>query len=147
MAIDKSGKWWVGSDADDLAEYLAALTASGYLATEFRVAQCACGSRVFNLAMDSDEGTAKRTCVECSQTQFICDSEEYWKDASPKKWKCFGKCKSRTANICIGFALREDQKDVRWIYVGTRCSVCGVLGCYGDWKIDFSPSLELMDTA
>ncbi|MEZ6068456.1 MAG: hypothetical protein R3B90_22700 [Planctomycetaceae bacterium] len=146
MAIDKTGKWWVGSDADDLAEYLSAFTEDGFLATEFRVAKCDCGSKVFNLAIDSDEGAATRTCAECGHTYFICDSEEYWEDASPKKWKCFGKCNSKTANVCVGFALRDDGKDVHWIYVGTRCSVCGVLGCYGDWKIDYSPSLQLMDS-
>ena len=31
MAIDKSGKWWVGSDADDLAEYLAEFTEDAVL--------------------------------------------------------------------------------------------------------------------
>ena len=145
MTIDTSGKWWVGSEPNDLAEYLAAFTADGYLATEFRIARCACGSTVFSLAIDSDEGAASRTCIECGQTHFVCDSAEYWDDASPKKWKCIGKCKSKTANVCVGFALREDHNDVRWIYVGTRCSECGILGCYGDWKVDYSPSLQLMD--
>lgn len=112
MAIDKSGNWWLGSDAGDLAEYLAALTEVGYLATEFRIAQCGCGLNVFSLAIDADEGAATRICVGCGQTHFICDSQEYWEDASPKKWKCVGKCKSRTANICVGFALREDHKDI-----------------------------------
>jgi hypothetical protein len=146
MAIDKSGKWWIGSDAEDLREYLIAFSEDGYLATEFRMACCACGSNVFHLAVDSDEGTAKRSCVDCGGAHFICDSEEFWEDASPKKWKCIGKCKSKTVDICVGFALRENRDDVHWIYIGVRCSQCGVLGCYGDWKIDYSPSLQLMDS-
>jgi hypothetical protein len=146
MAIDTSGKWWVGSDVNDLPEYLRALSEEGYLATEFRIAQCPCGSNVFQVAIDADEGAAKRTCVRCGAEHFICDSEEYWKDSAPRKWKCTGKCKSKSANICVGFALRKKQDDVHWVYIGTRCADCGVLGCYGDWKIDYSPSLQLLDS-
>jgi hypothetical protein len=146
MAIDKSGKWWVGDDARDLPEYLSAFSEDGYLATEFRLANCSCGSNAFHLAIDSDEGTAKRTCVECGDARFICDSAEFWEDASPTKWKCTGRCKSKAANVCIGFALRENRDDVRWVYVGTRCTQCGVLGCYGDWKIDYSPSLHILES-
>ncbi|MDB5337111.1 MAG: hypothetical protein JWN70_2730 [Planctomycetaceae bacterium] len=147
MAIDTSGKWWVGEDASDLKEYLIAFTEDGYPATEFRFPQCPCGSNVFQLAIDPDEGAAKRTCAACSVEHFICDSDEYWEEASPKKWKCTGKCKSKTANVCIGFALRQDLTDLHWLYIGTRCVQCGVLGCYGDWKINESPSLHLMDKA
>jgi hypothetical protein len=146
MTIDSSGKWWKGSEAADLTEYLKALTEDGYPATEFRVAKCSCGSLAFGLALDHDEGAAMRKCVECGAEHFVCDSQERWHECSPTKWKCTGKCKSRTANICVGFALREDRKDIRWIYIGTRCVQCGVLGCYVDWKIDFSPSLQLINS-
>jgi hypothetical protein len=146
MSIDKSGKWWVGSDKEDLTEYLVAFSEDGYPATEFRMARCACGSNVFHLAVDSEEGAAKRTCAECGNEHFICDSQEFWDEALPRKWKCTGKCKSKIANVCVGFALRENREDVHWIYIGARCAHCGVLGCCGDWKIDYSPSLQLLDS-
>jgi hypothetical protein len=146
MAIDTSGKWWKGSEAEDLPEYLKALTEDGYPATEFRVSKCKCGSKVFRVEFDSNEGGAKRTCADCGEEHYFCDSEEYWDECSPKKWKCIGKCKSKTANVCVGFALREDGGDVHWLYVGQRCSQCGVLGSCVDWKIDYSPSLQLLDS-
>jgi hypothetical protein len=145
MTIDTSGKYWKGSDASDLQEYLAALSASNYLATEFRFAKCSCGSDAFRLAVDANEGAAQRTCAQCGAEHFIADSQEYWEEATPKAWKCVSKCKSKTANICVGFALRADRQDVHWIYIGTRCTQCGILGCYGDWKIDYSPSLQLLE--
>ena len=80
------------------------------------------------------------------EEHYFCDSEEYWDECSPKKWKCIGKCKSKTANVCVGFALREDGGDVHWLYVGQHCSQCGVLGSCVDWKIDYSPSLQLLDS-
>ena len=146
MAIDKTKKYWFGSDAADIPEYLTAYTEEGYVATEFRSARCSCGSDAFHLAADADEGAAKRTCAVCDSSHFICDSEEIWAEASPRKWKCIGKCKSKTVNICVGFALRANREDLHWVYVGVRCSQCGVLGCFADWKIDCSPSLHLMES-
>lgn len=147
MSIDKAGKWWIGTDADDVIEYLTVLTKKANPAMEFRIAQCNCGSQYFSLMIDSDEGAAARTCVDCGKTHFIGDSEECWEDASPRKWKCVSKCKSNSANVGVGFSMRDDRNDVRWIYIGTRCTNCGILGCYGDWKIDYSPSLHLLDNA
>ena len=146
MAIDKSGKWWIGSECEDLVEYLKCLTAEGYLATQFRKAKCSCGSEDFRLAMDSNESVAKRTCSSCSAEHFICDSGEFWTEAEPKEWKCIRKCKSKSANICVGFALRQNKEDVHFVYIGTRCSKCGILGCCVDWQIRTSPSLHLLDS-
>jgi hypothetical protein len=147
MAIDKSGKWWWGDGPQDLRDYLVAYSEDNCLATEFRLAMCACGSLVFSSEIDAHEGVARRKCVGCGIEHFLCDSQEVWDDASPKPWKCGTRCKSREANICIGFALRDDHQDIRWVYLGMRCTKCGVLGCYAEWKIDYSPSLHLLDLA
>jgi hypothetical protein len=57
-------------------------------------------------------------------------------------WKCI-ECKSHSANVGVGFFLKGN-KEVRWIYVGLRCSKCGVLGCYTNWKIDYEPTKHLL---
>jgi len=49
MAIDTSGKWWKGQNADDLVEYIRLLTEEGYPATKFGIAKCACGAARFRL--------------------------------------------------------------------------------------------------
>jgi hypothetical protein len=33
------------------------------------------------------------------------------------------------------------------LLVGVRCTSCGVLSSYGDWKITYSPSLHLLEQA
>jgi hypothetical protein len=143
MSIDKSGKWWVGTSPHDIKEFLEAYSAEGYGTSEFRQAKCDCGGDVFELMADDDEGCAKRICTSCGHARFICDSEEYWPDASPEHWKCV-ECSSTSANVGVGFSIYDDG-EVRRLYVGERCSVCGVLGCFAGWKVGYSPSKQLLE--
>jgi hypothetical protein len=105
MAIDTSGKWWKGQNANDLVEYVRLLTQQGYPATKFAIAKCACGTDGFRLYVDRDEGCAKRQCASCRNEAFICDSEEASEEASLKKAKC--KCKQDLFELAVGFALRD----------------------------------------
>lgn len=145
MTIDTSGKWWKGSGPDDLGEYLRALTPQeiGYALDAVRLARCACGSNTFSLRADRDEGGAERTCQACGVSHLMCDSAEIWTDARPRKWRCV--CKRDVGNVAVGVSLREGGDDVRWILVGVRCTSCGVLSSYGDWKVTYSPSLHLLE--
>ena len=49
MAIDTSGKWWVGSEAADIADYLKAYQAEGHEVNATRLCRCHCGSTAFEL--------------------------------------------------------------------------------------------------
>jgi hypothetical protein len=142
MAIDRSGKWWKGSEADDLKEYLTAFTEDGSGIDKFRLAKCTCGAIDFNVRADRTEGVAMRICNACGLEHFICDSSEIWEAAKPRQIKC--PCKANVFNVAVGFSMLKGTKDVRWIYVGIRCVKCGVLGCCVDWKIDYSPSVQLI---
>jgi len=146
MTIDTSEKWWKGSAPQDLEEYLRALSSDSYPINEFRLARCTCGSERFLLEADSDESVARRTCAECGKAHFICDSGEFWEDAHPREYKCVT-CKSKEANVGVGFALYDHKTAVHWVYVGCRCAKCGVLGCMVDWKIGYEPSLQLLNEA
>ena len=143
MSIDKSGKWWIGSKAADIAEYLREYTADDYPVEDVRLTKCMCGSEVFHISVDRDEGAARRRCVKCQTENFICDAEEYWAEAEPESYTCV-ECKSQSANIGAGFALYEDG-EVRWLYLGVRCAVCGVLGCIADWRVGYAPSRHLLE--
>lgn len=145
MAIDTSGKWWIGSDPMDIREYLQAYSQEGYPTSQFRLCECTCGSKTFKLEADDNEGAAKRECVKCKKSHFICEGDEYWADAEPEPWVCI-ECNSTDANVGIGFAMYADEPtEVKWIYVGCRCSKCGILGCFAGWKIGYSPSAQLLD--
>lgn len=146
MTIDTSGEWWVGSEPGDIKGFLEAYTEDEYLSDEFRLSKCTCGSVEFQLEADDEEGAAKRICAKCGSEHYICDSEEYWEDAEPETWECV-ECGSKSANIGVGFSLYEDKGAIRWLYVGERCSKCGVLGCFAGWKIAYEPSLQLMEQA
>jgi hypothetical protein len=134
MAIDESGKWWTGTAPDDVRGYLEAYAEDGYQVHDFRLARCPCGCVEFRLEADDNEGVARRTCTSCGEIRFIADSAEYWSDAEPEVWKCV-ECSSETTNVGVGFSLYEDNRGIRWLFVGVRCARCGILGCFAEWKV------------
>ena len=145
VAIDTSGAWWVGSSPGDIEEYLRAYSANGYPTTLFRLAVCGCGSETFRLEADDDEGVARRTCVKCGEAHFICDSGEYWGDATPETFTCV-ECEDTNCNVGVAFALYDDSPSaIKWLYVGERCAGCGVLGCMAGWKVGLDDALHLLD--
>ena len=80
MPIDKSGKWWRGSDPSDIDEYIAAYSAQSYPAS--RIVHAACNrdsGAVFRVRIDDTEGYVERTCVGCDTTVVMLDSAEVLK--------------------------------------------------------------------
>jgi hypothetical protein len=150
VTIDASGRWWVGSEASDVEDYLRAYKAEGYEIDETRMCRCQCGSMVFQLEADRDEGCALRTCEACHTKHFICDSAEYWGEAEPESWEC-SECGCKTCNLGVGFSLYEpgaaEPRDVRWVSIGNRCTNCGILGSFLDWKVGYGPSYQLLEQA
>jgi hypothetical protein len=149
MTIDKKGKWWVGTEPADTAEFLIAYQAEGYAIHETRICRCPCGSVAFLLEADPDGGCAQRTCSACGAKHLICDSAEYWNEADKKQWACT-ECGNQECNLGVGFSLYEEEeqrKDVRWISVGSRCTKCGTLGSFVDWKVGYGPSDQLLSQA
>ena len=145
MAIDQSGKWWVGSDASDIQEYLAILTRSeeGYPSTSYCPIKCDCSSILFILERAGDN--ARRTCTACGTSKFVCCNVEDWEEAEAEEgveqFACI-ECGSKEANLTIGFASYDDPKinGIKWLYVGVRCAKCGVLGCFSDSKVGWGPA-------
>ena len=145
MSIDISGRWWVGSEPEDIRGFLEDYASEGYEVDEFRLARCSCGSDTFFLDADDSEGVAKRTCSRCSREHFICDSEKFWADASPERCKCV-ECGSDQTNVGVGFSLYDGSEGgIRWLYVGVRCPRCGILGCFAGWKIAEVGTEHLME--
>jgi hypothetical protein len=133
VAIDTSGKCWVGSEAADIADFLKAYKAEGYEVDAIRLCKCRCGSTTFELAADRDEGCAQRACAVCRTKHLVCDSADHWQDAQPQSWTC-SECQWNTCNLAVGFSLYEPEEgqrpDVRWISIGQRCTNCGTLASF-----------------
>jgi hypothetical protein len=140
--IDRSGRWWTGTGPEDLDEYLRSLTADGYPAERFEQARCVCGGTRFLLDVDADEGCARRTCTGCGAEHFLCDSGDFAEDADLRRGRC--PCGEAECEVVAGFSHRGDG-GIRWITVGRRCAVCGVLGSPVDWKIDYAPAEHLYE--
>jgi hypothetical protein len=143
VAIDKSGDAWREEDAAGLALYLQQFEAGGYRVGRVVAAECpGCAGRAFRLRADADEGCAERTCAACGKSVLMLDSEDYWEGAAPEEVRC--RCGADVFEVAVAFSLRATG-DVRWVSVGMRCTSDGVLGCCADWKIDYSPSADLLD--
>lgn len=140
--LDRTGEWWRGEDPDDLGEYLAAATEAGYPVARVVHAVCGdCGGIVFTVRVDDEPGYAERCCVACGRTRQLLDSADVADDADPTPARCPDG--HDAFNLAVGYALREDG-EVRWVYVALRCTTDGTVGVYTDWKIDYSPTDELL---
>jgi hypothetical protein len=143
MTIDKSGKWWRGTTAEDLDAFLSDYTTSAsYAANRFEHPRCTCGEDRFALEVDDEQGCARRTCAACGEQHFMLDSDEYSSDASLEECAC--PCGGETFQLAVAFSHRAEGS-IKWVTIGARCTACGVLGAYTDWKIDYEPAGHLYD--
>ncbi len=138
--IDTSGEYWRGSEPADVAEYLRAYTEEETL--DVKPVLCsACGSHELLQIGDQDEGALQVKCTSCGTKKLLLDSAEYWKEVSHRTIKC-GVCKAKAFNVAVGFS-RRDNGQVRWVWIGARCTSCHTLGSAFDWKIDYEPTDEM----
>ena len=142
MALVKRGKHWFGDSASDIRGELIRYSARNYLADHFADSACECGRREFRLLLDDTEGAAVRVCNSCGGKHPIGDSADYLKDASLEECEC--PCGGGVFEISAGAALYQERDDVRWFYLGCRCLACGLVACYGDWKIGGGDYHELL---
>ena len=143
MALRKKGRWWYGDVQSDIRTELTRVGGlNEYVPTQFADAKCSCGNVAFQLALDEDAGTALRTCSKCNSQHPMGDSEEYLEEANFQVSSCI--CGKDIFEITIGVSLYDDSDDVRWLYVGCRCTSCGLTGCYGDWKNEFIDYRQLL---
>lgn len=152
MAINKTGRWWVGSMPTDIHQYLEDLAGedSAYPIDAYRQSHCKCGSTTFSLLLDDEEGCARRACSMCGSIAHFLDSEDIWEDSKPHQLVCV-ECTGSDFNAgggfslypARGFQLLKNQRDVRWFFLGVRCDRCGILGCPVDWKVGYGPARDV----
>ena len=138
--IDKSKKYWHGDCVDDIDEYLKEY--SEVAAIDVKPVFChTCGSNDLNLRIDYDEEVIQIICPKCGYEKIILDCEDAWEDATPRLIKCM-ECKGKDHNVKVGFVHR-DNGSVKWVYIGSRCTNCGLLGSHLDWKVNYEPTDEM----
>ena len=132
--------------ADSQGDIPAALVqysqAKGYPAEKFADAVCDCGSQLFELHVDEQQGVGGRICVRCEHQHVMADGENYIEEAELEVCECL--CGESAFEITVGVALYADSEDVRWLYIGGRCPTCGLTGCYAAWKNEYPDYQELL---
>lgn len=116
--------------------------ANAYAAHHFAEAECACGGHSFLLQVDDNQGAAIRTCVACKASHPIGDSDEFLEGADLEECAC--PCGGDAFAITVGVSLYDGSDDVRWLYLGCKCSTCGLAAVYADWKNEFNGYRELL---
>ena len=143
MTVTKGRPWWTGTTAADIDTYLAEFSEKqGDVVGEVVHARCSvCDADRFHLEVDDEEGFARRRCSACGAPVVMLDAADVAEEAEPEAAAC--PCGGEEFEVAVGFALREDR-EVRWVYLGLRCVLDGVLGVYADWGIDYTPSRHLL---
>lgn len=139
--IDKSRKYWYGTCADDIDEYLREYTEDADIDIKSVICN-SCGSEELIMFIDSKEQAIQVKCPKCGEKKILLDCGEIWDEAKPRLRRC-AVCKiSKKHNVKVGFVRRENG-DVAWVYIGSRCTRCGVLASYLDWHINYGPTDEM----
>jgi hypothetical protein len=143
MALKKKGKHWYGTTPEDIkSEMLRFSKLNGYVAVRFSESVCTCGSRLFNLESDEDEGAARRTCTACGTVHLMGDSAEYADEASFDNHECV--CGAEEFQLLSGVALYDESNDVRWYYIGCLCTQCNLVGVFAHWKCEAGDADEFL---
>jgi hypothetical protein len=143
MAAEQIDGVWRGTEPEDIKAYLEAITVKGYPSTIFRLSTCHCGCQSFGLVFDKRCAGAIRTCQNCQESFELCDTQEYWENAKPRNYGC-ERCGNAFCNVGAGFAMRTTG-DVKWVFIGVRCVVCGTFDCVTDWKVGYGPTDHFFD--
>ena len=82
----------------------------------------------------------KNVCTSCNEQCVILNSEDYVEDAEFYQSVC--SCDAEEFEILVGVSLYPSEvglsDNVRWVYIGCRCPKCNLVGCYADWKNEYS---------
>lgn len=141
IMIDKSGQYWHGSCADDINKYLKEYSENP--SVDIKPVVChSCGKDIFKMWVDYDEDAIQVECAECGNKKILLDCVDIWEDANPELCECPVCRKSWNYNVKAGF-VRKENHNVKWVYIGNRCTECGVLGSCLDWKISYEPTDEM----
>ena len=136
MTLTKRGDYRYGEGHADIREELLRYSQlNGYPAEHFANAACPCGGRVFRLLLDDLEGAAIRACIACGADHPIGDSDEYLAEVTLGTCAC--PCGGEEFEITAAVSLYTGTSDVKWLYLGCRCTFCGLTAVYGDWKNEF----------
>lgn len=135
MAMHKKGKYWYGESLEDVKTNVISYSRSnGYEAAKFFPAICECGGQAFKLETDEEVGAGRRICVQCDKVVLMGDSDEYADEADFDNHVCV--CDTETFELLSGVALYAGSNDVRWYYIGCKCTKCSLVGVFADWKCE-----------
>lgn len=138
MTIQKSEKWWKGTDSADVLEYLNSLEPGGYAVDAVLSQSCECGSTAFKVYRNQDNELSYLVCTACRAKTFVTDSEDYDLEGGFRTIRC--SCKSRQYQVFLGVHSIYEPTIANWMSLGVMCAACGIMGMPLEWEFDTDKS-------
>jgi hypothetical protein len=143
VTLHVRGRYTYGDAQEDIRAYLASHSRRNYPTAHYADATCFCGSNLFQLYVDDKAGAAVRVCEPHQHEHPIGDSAGYLNEAQLEACVC--PCGADVFEITAGVALYKESEDVRWLYLGCRCTASGLVGCFADWKNEYTDFNVFLD--
>ncbi|MEV6069106.1 hypothetical protein AB0L82_21365 [Nocardia sp. NPDC052001] len=147
MALHMSpdGDWHIGDNPLDLDAFLHEIGAEGYAIHETRHSLCVnCGSTVFGVSGDPDQGAIRRDCRGCGAGHFVAGCDDDWSDDHTDAVVCV--CGEKDFNIAVGYSLYAERTGIRALTTAERCLSCGRIESFTGWMVR-GGALHLLDLA
>lgn len=125
MALQKKGKYWYGSEPEDLnTELIQYSNRHGSEAVRTEPSICVCGCNTFELEIDEDAGSARSIFIRCGALHLMGDSQDYADEAEfganecicgkeafecCLAWRC-----TTAATMCAGITLTAAAQAAIW---------------------------------
>lgn len=152
MVLGMRDGWVTGTEAADLLGYLGDFAARPEVSAidVSRPARCACGGDAFKIEFFATCGVGRLTCAACGARRFVADAAEHWEDTFEEEdlfeYAC-PNCDAAEANAALGLSVHAGDPDrVRWMYLVTRCTACGLIGLLYEAGVSAGSAADFLAT-
>lgn len=129
MALERRDGHFYGESASDIRTLLeTAGREHGGTVASYADAACPCGGHEFGLVVDEDHISATLDCEACGQQMLLGKSAPG--DGEVCNCRCHGDC----FEVCAG-VIASPGRGGRRLALGGRCTLCGLVGVFGDWVL------------
>jgi ribosomal protein S27AE len=141
VALSVSSGTVTGDDADDLLQWLGALTGCPPISATVLATCDRHGDEPATwsyVEADASSGVARRRCVACGATSALLDSAERW--TFPPMFSCRS-CAQSLVEVGAGLSSVDDR--TTWLALAARCVGCGRIEGLTDVVVPSLPTDEV----
>jgi hypothetical protein len=133
MALQQRGEHWYGSGPDDIHRILdMEAEALGGTVSHHAEAVCECGGRAFWVVVVEGRACVTLDCEGCQKQLHAGPRAVTIEVAGAEVCNC--PCGGDCFEVCAGIGVLPGRRPRRF-FLGCRCTLCGLVGEYGDYPM------------